>query len=107
MAKASFSGRVKILQSQSGKLDVLVGALSGRLALRETFLRESKAFKSFGNIVSLEYEKGCKERELFPNAMRDGGFVSKDESGKLRIKVIEWAVPVVCICVMGMCGCAC
>ncbi len=101
MAKASFNGRLKILQSQSGKLDVLVGALSGRLALRETFLRESKAFKSFGNIVSLEYEKGSKARELFPNAMRDGDFVYKDQSRELRIKVIEWAVPVVCVCAMG------
>ena len=91
MANNRISKIVKILHSQSGKLDVVKGAISERLTLEETFVRKFKTLKSYGTLVSLVYSKEV--ARIFPDPQARGAFPFERANDGPRLKVIEWAVP--------------
>jgi hypothetical protein len=92
MAKSDISKMVKLYHSQSGKMDVVKGAMSGRLSLQEKFIRKSATTRSYGTLVNIPYSLGHK---LFPNAVKEGAVPCKPEPGDKSkwLKVIEWAIP--------------
>lgn len=76
-------------------MDVIKGAISERLTLDECFVRQYKTSKSYGTLVSLVYDKHTKK--LFPNPQKHGAVPFEESEDAMRLKVIEWAIPKVCI----------
>ena len=95
MANSLIAKQVKIRHSQSGKLDVVKGAIAERLVLDECFVRQYKTSKSYGTLVTLLY--GNDVRKLFPNPQQHGAPPFEKSDDGLWLKVIEWAIPKVCI----------
>ena len=96
MASNPISNNVKIRHSQSGKLDVVKGAISARLTLEETFVRRFKTLKSYGALVTLVYSDEV--ARIFPDPQAHGAlpFECGAKDGPRdgpRLKVIEWALP--------------
>jgi hypothetical protein len=93
MAASHISGRVKMRHSDSGKLNVVKGAISERLELSETFVRKSQTLKSYGTLVTLKYYPGSGAALLFPDARKHGAVpLERDAEGEW-LKVVEWAIP--------------
>lgn len=93
MARSTIANKVKLRHSQTGKMDVVKGALSERQKLRDKFVRKTETTKSYGTLVTLPWGPGLEGTELFPNARRDGAVPFENEADGLRVKVIEWAIP--------------
>jgi hypothetical protein len=91
MASNPISSKVKIRHSQSGKLDVVKGAISERLTLEETFVRSFKTLKSYGTLVTLAY--GDEVARIFPRPQSHGALPFENANDGIRLKVIEWALP--------------
>jgi len=96
MAASTISERVKIRYSESGKLNVVKGAMSGRLNLAEVFVRRYESLRSYGTLVSMLYYPGSEAQRMFPNARSEGAHFEKEQIWE-RVKVIEWAIPIVSI----------
>ena len=93
MARSHISSIVKLRHSESGKLNVVKGAISERLYLSEGFVRKSQTLKSYGTIVTLPYYPGSEAAMMFPDPKRLGAVpFERDEDGH-RLKVVEWAIP--------------
>lgn len=92
MARSPIARSVKLHHSQSGKFDVVKGAMSERLSLREKFVRKSETMKSYGALISVPYSRGSEGHTLFPNAARDGGQFENGERTRW-LKVVEWVIP--------------
>ncbi len=91
MAKSSISSKVKIRYSQSGKSDVVRGALSERLDLGEAFVRGFKTRKSYGSLVTMNYlDPGV--AAAFPDPQAHGAFPFEPGNDGPRLTVIEWAI---------------
>lgn len=82
---------VKIRHSPTGKLDVVKGAISERLVLEETFVREFKTLKSYGTLVTLVYND--KVASIFPDPQSHGALSFEKDHDGIRLKVVEWALP--------------
>lgn len=95
IANSQITKAVKIRYSQSGKMDVVKGAISERLTLDECFVRQYKTSKSYGTLVTLVYNDIT--RKLFPKPQQHGAVPFENSEDGLRLKVIEWAIPKVCI----------
>jgi hypothetical protein len=95
MADSVIAKGVKIRHSQSGKLDVVKGAIAERLTLDECFVRQYQTSKSYGTLVTLVYDN--KVKGLFPNPHQHGAVPFEDSDDGRRLKVIEWAIPKVSI----------
>jgi hypothetical protein len=91
MADSVIAKGVKIRHSQSGKLDVVKGAIAERLTLDECFVRQYKTSKSYGTLVTLDYDD--KIKKLFPNPQQHGAVPFEESDDGCRLKVIEWAIP--------------
>ena len=91
MASNPICRKVKIRHSQSGKLDVVKGAISERLTLEETFVRRFKTLKSYGALVTLVYNDEVER--IFPNPRAYGALPFERANDGPRLKVIEWALP--------------
>jgi hypothetical protein len=91
MARNPISNKVKIRHSQSGKLDVVKGAISDRLTLEETFVRRFKTLKSYGTLVTLVYSDEV--ARIFPKPQAHGALPFEHANDGPRLKVIEWALP--------------
>lgn len=91
MQRSPIAEQVKIRHSQSGKLDVVKGAISERLTLDERFVRQYKTSKSYGTLVTLIYSGAVKR--LFPNPQQQGAVPFEESDDGPRLKVIEWAIP--------------
>lgn len=85
------SRQVKIRHSQSGKMDVVKGAISERLTLEETFVRKFRTLKSYGTLVTLVY--GNEAARIFPDPQKQGAVKFERANDGPRLKVIEWAIP--------------
>jgi hypothetical protein len=79
--------------SDSGKLNVVRGALSERLNLSEAFVRKSQTLKSYGTLVTLWYSPGSKAALLFPDARKLGAVPFECDAHGDWLKVVEWAIP--------------
>jgi hypothetical protein len=95
MANSPIAKEVKIRHSQSGKLDVVKGAIAERLTLDQCFVRQYKTSKSYGTLVTLPYSGNVKR--LFPNPQQQGAVPFEKSDDGPRLKVIEWAIPKVSI----------
>lgn len=95
MAASQIARRVKILHSQSGKLNVVKGAMADRLQLSETFVRKFKTIKSYGTQLLMEWYPGSEAHQFFPNAQDEGAIFERPD-GHTWLKVIEWAISKVC-----------
>ena len=93
MSKSSISRAVRIRHSDSGKLDVVKGAMSGRLFLNESFVRNFETVRSLGTQVTLPYFPGSEAEILFPNPKIAGAVPFEQGIDGPRLKVIEWAIP--------------
>ncbi|PMD33385.1 hypothetical protein L207DRAFT_535414 [Hyaloscypha variabilis F] len=91
MASNPISSKVNIRYSQSGKLDVVKGAISERLTLEETFVRRFKTVKSYGTLVTFVYDNEV--ANIFPNPQSHGALPFELADDGIRLKVIEWAIP--------------
>ncbi len=91
MARNPISRKVKIRHSQSGKLDVVRGAISERVNLEETFVRKFKTLKSYGTLVTLLYDDIV--ARIFPSPQAHGALPFQDAEDGLRLFAIEWAIP--------------
>jgi hypothetical protein len=91
MASNPICRKVKIRHSQSGKLDVVKGAISERLTLEETFVRKFKTLKSYGTLVTLVYSDEV--ARIFPNPWARDALPFERANDGPRLKVIEWALP--------------
>jgi hypothetical protein len=92
MARSPITNSVKLRHSQSGKLDVVKGAMSDRLKLTEKFVRKSETVKSYGTLISLPYYPGSEGQQLFPNAMQEGAVPLEQQYDTGTLKVVEWAI---------------
>ena len=91
MASSSIATSVKLRHSQTGKMDVVKGALAVRLKLREKFLRRSQTVKSYGTLITVPWnEEGMR---WFPNAIADGAVELEEYSDGLCLKVIDGLSP--------------
>jgi hypothetical protein len=95
MASNPISGQVKLRYSQSGKMDVVKGAMSERLTLEETFVRKFRTLKSYGTLVTLVYDEEV--ARIFPHPQRHGALPLERANDGPRLKVIEWAIPKVSV----------
>lgn len=93
MARSHISRLVKLRHSESGKLNVVRGAISDRLNLSEGFVRKSQTLKSYGTLVTLEYYAGSPAAAIFPNAQQLGAVPFERDADGYRLKVVEWAIP--------------
>lgn len=95
MSESSLGRMVKIQYSQSGKLDVVKGAISDRLHLNDAFVPKFETQKSYGTLVTLEYYEGSEGWTAFPDARKQGAVIVRDRDGPGGpwLKVIEWAIP--------------
>jgi hypothetical protein len=93
MARSHISRLVKLRHSESGKLNVVRGAISERLYLSEGFVRKSQTLKSYGTLVTLAYHPGSEAARIFPNAMQLGAVPYERHADGDRLKVVEWAIP--------------
>ncbi|KAK0120220.1 hypothetical protein ONS95_011626 [Cadophora gregata] len=93
LARSSIATTVKLRHSQTGKMDVVIGALKERMELRESFIRESQTVKSYGTLVTVPWSKGQEGMLWFPNAIADGAVEFEKHPDGLWLKVIEWAIP--------------
>ncbi|KAF4624696.1 hypothetical protein G7Y89_g13472 [Cudoniella acicularis] len=93
MSRSQISQRVKIRHSQSGKLNVVKGALSERMSLGEKFVRKYKPRKSYGTIVLLHYYTGSPAESMFPNPQEQGAVPFERHVDGDWLTVIEWAIP--------------
>ena len=98
MANSIIAKDVKIRHSQSGKLDVVKGAISERLVLDECFVRQYKTSKGYGTLLTLLYAN--KVKKLFPNPQQHGAPPFEKSDDGPRLKVIEWAIPKVCTLIL-------
>ena len=94
MERSPIAKQVKIRYRQSGKLDVVKGAISERLT-DEPFVCRYKTSKSYGTPVTLIYSGAVKR--LFPNPQQQGAVPFEESDDGPRLKVIEWAIPKVSI----------
>jgi len=93
MAQSKINDSVKIRYSESGKLNVVRGAISERIDLSNTFVRKFKTLKSYGSLVTLSYHPKSEAAAIWPNAHLLGAVdYEKDDDG-IRLTVIEWAIP--------------
>ena len=97
MARSHISGLVKLRHSESGKLNVVRGAISERLFLSEGFVRKSQTLKSYGTLVTLPYYPESEAAVLFPNARKLGAVPFERNADGYRLKVVEWAIPKVSV----------
>jgi hypothetical protein len=95
MASNPISRKVHLRHSQSGKMDVVKGAMSERLTLEETFVRRFRTLKSYGTLITLLYDDEV--ARLFPHPQRQGAVPFERASDGPRLKVIEWAIPKVSV----------
>ncbi|KAH7410655.1 hypothetical protein BKA64DRAFT_359215 [Cadophora sp. MPI-SDFR-AT-0126] len=93
MARSSIATVVKLRHSQTGKMDVVKGALTERVELREKFVRKSQTVKSYGTLTTVPWNKGQEGMLWFPNAIADGAVEFEKHPDGLWLKVIEWAIP--------------
>lgn len=93
MARSHISGLVKLRHSESGKLNVVRGAISERLFLSEGFVRKSQTLKSYGTLVTLPYYPESEAAIMFPGARKLGAVPFERDADGLRLKVVEWAIP--------------
>lgn len=93
MATSKLSKVVTIRHSQSGKLNVVKGAISERFQLNDNFVRKFQTLKSYGTLVTMEWTPGSKAHELFPTPGKDGAVPFEREHNISFVKVIEWAIP--------------
>ncbi|KAL2060581.1 hypothetical protein VTL71DRAFT_9222 [Oculimacula yallundae] len=92
MAKSHIAELVKLRHSNSGKLNVVRGAISERILSSESFVRKSKTLKSYGTLVTMLYKKGSDGRLLFPNAKKMGAIPFEKAADGLRLTVVEWKI---------------
>lgn len=92
MARSPIANTVKLRHSQSGKLDVVKGAMSDRLKLMEKFVRKSETVKSYGTLICVPYYPGSEGQRLFPNAMQEGAVPLEEHYDTDTLKIIEWAI---------------
>lgn len=95
MASSPISSKVKLRHSQSGKLDVVKGAISERFNLGETFVRKFRTLKSYGTLVNLVYDDEV--ANIFPVPWLHGALPFECANDGPRLKVIEWALPKVSV----------
>jgi hypothetical protein len=94
LAKTSLVHRVKFHYSRDGKLNVVRGAISERLSLRDNFVRRFEASKSYGTLVTFEWCAGSDAQRFFPNGEQDGILESCPYDPNFKgLMVIEWAIP--------------
>ncbi len=93
MAKSHISELAKLRHSDSGKLNVVKGAISERLILSEGFVRKSQTLKSYGALVTLPYYPESEGALLFPDARKLGAVPFERDADGYRLKVVEWAIP--------------
>lgn len=96
MSLSPISNMVKVYYSESGKLNVVKGAISERLRLKDPFVRKFSTLKSYGTLVAMPYFPGSPAFRRFPNAKQDGADF-QSEGPTSHVTVIEWAVPKVFI----------
>ena len=97
MAESSISNLVKLRYSQSGKLNVVRGAMSERLSLSSSFVRKYETLKSYGTLVTMEWYPGSEAERIFPNPHHQGAVPFERGIDGLWLKIIEWAIPKVSI----------
>ncbi|KAL5320456.1 hypothetical protein ACEPPN_011261 [Leptodophora sp. 'Broadleaf-Isolate-01'] len=93
MAKSHISELVKLRHSDSGKLNVVRGAISERIISSEGFVRKSQTLKSYGTLVTLPYHEGSEGELLFPDAKRLGAVPFEKAADGYRLTVVDWAIP--------------
>ena len=94
MAFAFADSAIRLRYSQSGKLDVVRGAIFERLNLGESFVHKFEILKSYGSLLSLPYDEEV--RRQFPDPKLHGAVPFEQSKEGLRLMVVEWAVPAVC-----------
>jgi len=92
MAQSHINSITRIRYSDSGKLNVVRGAISERLYPSNGFVRKSKTLKSYGSLVTLPYYPGSDAASLWPNAQQLGAVPYERDADGSRLKVIEWAI---------------
>lgn len=97
MAKSHISELARLRHSDSGKLNVVKGAISERLILTEGFVRKSQTLKSYGALVTLPYYPGSEGALLFPDARKLGAVPFERDVDGDRLKVVEWVIPKVSV----------
>lgn len=97
MARSHLSGLAKLRHSDSGKLNVVRGAMSERIYHSEGFVRKSQTLKSYGTLVTLPYYVGSDAAAKFPNARQLGAVPYESDADGPRLKVVEWAIPKVSV----------
>lgn len=97
MAKSHISELVKLRHSDSGKLNVVRGAISERIISSEGFVRKSQTLKSYGTLVTLPYHEGSEGELLFPDAKRLGAVPFEKAADGYRLTVVDWAIPKVSV----------
>jgi hypothetical protein len=60
MTNHTISHAINIRYSQSGKMDVVKGAMSDRIDLEETFVQKFMTLKSYGLLVAILYDDGAR-----------------------------------------------
>lgn len=91
MKKDFGEGPLRVKYSQSGKLDVVKGAMTSRLNLEEVFVRKFRTTRSYGTLVDIPYNDDTAEIFPDPESQDSVGFIEIDNRQWLR--VIAWAVP--------------
>ena len=97
MARSHISRLVKLRHSESGKLNVVRGAISERLFLSEGFVRKFQTLKSYGTLITLPYFPGSEAATIFPDARKLGAVPFERNEDGYRLKVVEWAIPKVSV----------
>lgn len=93
MSRSPIAKAVKLRHSESGKLDVVKGAMSDRLKLTEKFVRDSETVKSYGTLISVAYFPGSEGWTMFPNAVQEGAVPFERDNNVNFLKLVEWAIP--------------
>lgn len=93
MANSSISSLAKLRHSQSGKLNVVKGAIAERLNLSSSFVRKIMTLKSYGALVTMLFHPGSEAERIFPNPQQNGAVPFERDLDGLWLKVIEWAIP--------------
>lgn len=97
MAKSSIRHLVKLRYSQSGKLNVVKGAMAERSSLSSNFVRKFETLKSYGALVTMPYYPGSQAEKIFPNPHQQGAVPFERGTDGLWLKLIEWAIPKVSV----------
>jgi len=91
IARTFVNAQFQIYHSQSGKTDVVKGAMNDRIKLEEVFVRKYQTLKSYGTLAS--WPCNVTNTRRFPKLQQNPASYFEEENDDQRFQTIQWAVP--------------